>query len=258
MVPIPVYLKTDPAMPRPTDPEFFWVTRSGTYLCRNHPFFVSDTLATRRPNALADHRAFCRVNYPKLGVSALEYIVGFFDRVFDLHRSEAIVLLFWDLVNKRYRICGPDQKAKVWESQDGIRTPLDVTYGVPGPLPRNHLLVGDIHSHGNHSAYSSYTDRSDEIYRDGIHVVVGDITMEPPDFHLEMAIDGYRFEMEFGQFFCGYARRRRVVPETWLKHLEVKVTRPQKVKWTPARDSFRNRGGNYWAGENWETDWRGA
>ena len=42
MAPIPLYLKTDEQMPRPCDPEFYWVTRDGTFLCRNHPFFACD------------------------------------------------------------------------------------------------------------------------------------------------------------------------------------------------------------------------
>src|SRR5947199_337480 len=55
MAPIPLYLKTDEQMPRPADAEFYWLTRDGAFLCRNHPFFVSD-VPTRRPiKALAAH-----------------------------------------------------------------------------------------------------------------------------------------------------------------------------------------------------------
>ena len=55
---MPVYLKTSADMPRPSDPEFYWLTRDGPYLCRNHPFFETDVPAARGPRAkpLADAR----------------------------------------------------------------------------------------------------------------------------------------------------------------------------------------------------------
>jgi hypothetical protein len=221
-MPIPLYLKTDAQMPRPTDPEFYWLTRDGAFLCRNHPFFASDVPARRPVKALASHEPRCVVRYPKVRASTLEFIVGFFDRVYQLHRSESVVLLLWDMEKRRYRVCVPEQEASVWESYTGRRSPQDVRYTVP-PLPAGHLLVGDIHCHGNMAAFSSATDRADERYRDGIHGVVGRIEREPPEFHLELAIDGHHFELEMGQVFEGYAQRRRRVPRQWIDRVRVKV-----------------------------------
>src|SRR5262249_40817550 len=193
-MPIPLYLKTDAAMPRPTDPEFYWLTQDGAFLCRNHPFFTSD-VPTRRPiKALAAHEPRCVVRYPHVKASTLEFIVGFFGRVFEMHRSESVVLLLWNLDRQIYKVLVPEQAATVWRSWDGVCSPLDVRYTVP-VLPPRHLLVGDIHCHGNMAAYASSTDRHDERYRDGIHGIVGRIEEEPPEFHLELAIDGYRFAL---------------------------------------------------------------
>jgi hypothetical protein len=222
MAPIPLYLKTDAAMPRPTDPEFYLLTQNGTFLCRNHPFFTSD-VPTRRPvKALAPHAAKCEVRFPRVKASTLEFIVGFFSRVYELHRSEAVVLLLWDLDGRRYKVCVPDQEATVTRSWSGGWSPYDVRYAVPPPPPR-HLLVGDVHSHGNLAAFASLTDEMDERYRDGVHGVVGRIEREPPEFHLEMAIDGHRFELPEEQLFEGYRQRRRYVPRQWLDRVKVKV-----------------------------------
>jgi hypothetical protein len=213
-------------MPRPDDPEYYLVTRSGTYICRNHAFFASDVRTTRGPSSLQYHTERCWIRYPKLSRSALEFAVGFFDRVYQLHRSEAVVLLFWDLKRKRYKLWVPDQKPTVWESSGGYRSAMDVAYQVPVPLPVNHLLVGDIHSHADLGAYASQQDRDDEFYRDGVHVVVGRIDAgEPPDFHLEIAVDGQRFLLQSDQFLQGYRRRRRIVPQAWLDQVKVKVKR---------------------------------
>jgi hypothetical protein len=222
MSPIPLYLKTDDRMPRPVDAEFYWLTQDGPFLCRNHPFFASDVPARRPVRALAAHEPRCVVRYPKVRASTLEFIVGFFDRVYELHGSEAVVLLLWDLDRQRYRLLVPEQEATVWQGWGARRSPVDVRYTVP-PLPARHLLVGDVHCHGNLQAFTSSTDAADERYRDGVHGVVGRIEREPPEFHLELAIDGHRFALEPEQFFEGYGKRRRFVPRQWLDRVTVKV-----------------------------------
>jgi hypothetical protein len=222
---VPVYLKTDPDMPRPTDPEFYLIAREGTYFCRNHPFFESDTPSQRQPRALAEHRARCRVQYPKLPVSAVEFVVGFFHRIYQLHESEAIVLLYWDLRQERYRLYVPPQKPTVWLSSWNTRSPMDVAYRVPTDVPPHWLLVGDMHSHADLDAYASYVDKSDERHRDGIHIVVGRVQDDPPDFHQELAVDGSRFNLRFEHIMQGYRARRTIIPQAWLDRVEVVVKR---------------------------------
>jgi len=225
MPPIPVYLKTDEQMPRPADPEFYWLTQNGAFFCRNHPFFASDVPATRPVQPLAPHEPQCVVRYPKVRTLTLEYIVGFFDRVYQQHHSESVVLLLWDLANQRYRIWVPEQTATVVRGWGGRRSPLDVSYKLPVPLPPRHLLVGDLHCHGNMAAFSSATDRADERYRDGVHGIVGRIDREPPEFHLELSVDGHRFALEREQIFEGYEKRRHFVPRKWLEQVTVKAER---------------------------------
>lgn len=223
MFPIPLYLKTDANMQRPADPEFYWLTRNGAFLCRNHPFFTSDVPARRPIKALAAHDPRCIVHYPRVKASTLEFIVGFFGRVYELHRSEAVVLLLWDLEAQRYVVWVPEQEVSVYRSWGGWRSPMDVRYTVPRLLSPRHLLVGDIHCHGSMAAFASLTDEIDERYRDGIHGVVGRIQDEPPEFHLELAIGGYRFMLTMDQIFEGYRQRRRYVPRKWLEQVRVKV-----------------------------------
>ena len=92
-MPIPVFLKTAADMPRPDEPEFYWLTQNGAFLCRNHPFFTSDVPSTRPIRALAPHQAGVTVRYPKLKTSMVETIVGFFWRVYQQHSSESVELL---------------------------------------------------------------------------------------------------------------------------------------------------------------------
>jgi hypothetical protein len=196
------------------------------FLCRNEAFWESDVPTTRHPRGLAQHGAYCRPRFPPLGTAALEYVVGFFDHVYRVHQAESVVLLLWNALRSRYRLWVPQQETKVWESSSGIRAAVDVAYQIPVPLPAGHLLVGDIHCHCDFGAYSSGTDKYDEKYRDGVHVIVGHVEREPPEFHLELSVDGYRFALEFGHLFRGYRRRRRIVPQRWLEQIKVRVQRP--------------------------------
>jgi hypothetical protein len=226
---IPIYLKTTDDMPRPTDAEFYWLTRGGMFLCRNHMFFASDTPVHQMPRSLADHRPACCVTLPLLGVAALEYVVGFFDAVYTRHGAEAIVLLLWDLQRRRYRLCVPPQEAGVWQSHGGLPCAIDVKYEVPKVLPAHHLLVGDIHSHTDMNPSNSQVDNRDALYRDGVHAIIGRLDRDPPEFHLELSVDSFRYGLRFGHLFQGYTRRRAKVPEKWLRQVRVHVSRPARM-----------------------------
>ena len=242
MLPIPVYLKTDVDAPRPSDPEFYWVTQDGTFLCRNHPFFDSDVRTDRRLRALAPHAPLCRSKYPTLGRAALEYVVGFFERAFRKHGAEAIVLLYWDTRRQRYRLRVPKQEATVWESNSGRRTPMNVRYQTPLDVPPHELLVGDIHSHGDLSAYASHMDQHDELHRDGLHAVVGWVDRDVPDFYVDLAIDGTRFQFRPEHVFRGFRQARRFIPAVWMDQLQIVVQRPQKNSYG-ANHAYRSNNG---------------
>ena len=241
MTRIPLYLKTDNELPRFTDSEFYLLARNGLFFCRNHAFFESDVLCSKGPGWLLEHDEQCQFNFPKIKKTMLERIVGFFSRICEIHGSEAVVLLCWNRKEHQYRILVPDQEATVWESHGGLRSALDVRYTVPLVLPPGHLLVGDIHCHGTGAAYSSFTDRDDERYRTGFHVVVGRIEEEPPRFHLEFTVDGKRIPARFADLFEGYRRRRSGVPRKWLEKVHVQVKRSF---WTGVDDS-RSKGDPY-------------
>ncbi|MBW3596269.1 MAG: hypothetical protein KY475_03225, partial [Planctomycetes bacterium] len=177
----------------------------------------------------------------------LEYVVGFFRQVYDKHGSESIVLMLWDLEKQRYRIHVPQQTATVWESASGSRSAMDVVYDVPTDLPPKHIIAMSIHCHGDHAAYSSWTDESDEKYRDGIHAVVGRIDRRKPDFHQALAVDRERFDLDFDDVFEGFDRPRRDIPSRWMEQLAVKVKRPY---WMSSAENYNNtkKYGGYYGG----------
>lgn len=227
----PIYLKTSPEMDWPAeDKVFYLLSADGLFLCRNHAFFRSCVKAERFPGELAEQDTFLRLHYPKFPRRLLELIVGFFDRIGDLHGSEAGALLAWDTKKQRYRIIVPEQTATVSYSWKGNPFPIGLHYDMPTSLPAHWMLLGDIHSHVDEPAYASGTDKDDEEYRAGLHIVVGRIDREPPEFHIDAVVDRTRFKVPNHLVLEGYRKRRRGVPEEWIQRVTAESLASYRAK----------------------------
>ena len=217
----PVYVKRSEDMPWPTDKMFFLVTASGLFRCRNHEFFTSCIPSPGFPVDLAPQQAFLRLALSPIPRRVFELVVGFFNRIHDLYRSEAIVLLAWNRAAEQYEIIIPEQVAVVARSRHGDLWPVSVRYEAPPSTPDRPIVVS-IHCHGPHGAYASSTDVWDETYRTGLHIVVGRIELEPPDIHAQAVVDGMRFNVHENLILEGYNRRRPNVPREWIDQVLVR------------------------------------
>lgn len=219
----PIYLKTQPRMAWPDDTFFYVMTADGLFVCRNHKFFRSCVPAPRWPSALARQDTFLKVAYPKMPRAMIERIVGFFSEVADRHNSEAGVLLAWDEPAQRLHVVVPDQVATVSRNWYGDVFPIGLKYEWPTELPEGWVIIGDVHSHVDHWPNPSYIDDLDETHRAGVHVVVGRIRSEPPEFHIEAVVDGQRFILRPDQIMDDYRRRRDKIPRAWLEKVRIKT-----------------------------------
>jgi hypothetical protein len=116
---------------------------------------------------------------------------------------------------------------------NGYRYPIGVHYNPPTNLPAAWVIFGDIHCHVTYSAYASHTDKEDELHSAGLHIVVGRIDEDPPDFHVEAVVDGERFALALEDICEGYVERRMKVPERWLEQVEV-----EQYKWAARASGY--------------------
>ena len=219
----PLYLKLSHDMPWPEEEKVFYLlTGDGCFLCRNHAFFRSSVPAPRLPVELAPHAPHVKLSYPKLPQRDFERIAGFFDVIGRRHGAEAAVLLAWNTETQTVETLVPPQISIVGSSWNAEPYPIELHYQVP-KLPAHLLTIGDIHSHVDGAAYASHTDRHDETHRPGLHIVVGRIRDEPPQFHIEAVVDGARFEVDsVFSVVQGYKRRRaHEVPQSWIDRVTV-------------------------------------
>lgn len=227
----PVYLKTEEGEPRPTDPFFYYITKNGIFKCRNNQFFESDVECKTLPD-LVSHKSGLTLNFPIIPKELIERIVGFFSLIHKKQNSEAAIVLVWNTLSSEVEAICPQQEATVtesyvspWSGKEVKGSPIDVHYDIPD-LPPHLIVFGDVHSHVEMTAYSSFTDTSDEVHRPGIHAVVGRIDEEPPQFHIEACIDGMRFSIKNPDHVWEryHKRDEATVPQSWIDRVKLKTS----------------------------------
>lgn len=212
---VPIYLKNDKAeLKWPTHKLFYIFAGNGYFMCRNHPFYQSCVKVCEHGHPdLEDQEEFLDHSYPKLSQVMMEDIVGFFGAVEKEHGAEAYVLLGWDMVEKEVKMLVPEQEVSM----------ADAKYKLPN-YPDNWILIGDVHSHERMSAYASWQDEKDEAKRSGLHMIVGKVHQEPPEFHVDIVVDGARFKLKDPlSIIEGYKHRNMDIPDEWMKKVKRKT-----------------------------------
>ena len=220
----PILHKTDRNVPWPEGTSTaMLLARNGLWMCRRHAFFTSSVPARHWPAELHAHEASFELHHPKIPTGMFERIVGFFGFFADRHTAEAAVLLTWSKRDQSIDLVVPDQLATVGRTRGGECYPIGVHYQVPNDVGAHRTVIGDVHSHVFDAAYCSSRDQEDEVYRPGLHLVVGRLDRELPELHAEYVVDGMRFPVDPRHVVEGFERRDEVVPTHWIERVQVRV-----------------------------------
>lgn len=124
------------------------------------------------------------LDIPKLPSNLFASSVEFFYRVYEKHKSESIVLIFYNEEQKDFQMAVVEQVV--------TNTNIDYTkITLPG-----YIMLGTIHSHSNFGAFHSTVDQHDEKHFDGLHITVGNVDDEEPSITACIVINGSRFAVE--------------------------------------------------------------
>ena len=182
-------------------------------------------------------------------MQALQQAVGFFDWAYCERGAEAVLLLAWNERRRETEWLAPQQEATSYRNANGCVWAESVRYEFPNPLPEGLAIFGDCHSHCEMSAYSSAVDQQDEALFNGLHVVVGHIDREPPDWHVEVSVDGTRAAIDAKLVCEGYDSRDHRFPDEWRRRHTVRYTGHEpRVGREPATHS-----GGAWPADPYET-----
>ncbi len=134
-----------------------------------------------------------KMNIPKISTIKFLKIITFFRKVYELYKGEAIVLIYYNELSKKFKLYAPTQTV----------SSCSLDYSINN-IP-NYNLIGDIHSHGSLSAFHSGVDSHDEKEFDGLHITLGNINNSDLSFSISssIVINGSRFITEPGEYIQG-------------------------------------------------------
>lgn len=185
MLRLPVHLKQDNTTELPTDTTYYLVGKNGTFLHKNTGLIEALVKVESVP-VLHNVTSYAKMNIPKLPVGLMAQIVLFFREVYKLHKSEAIVLIYYSQEKKEFMIDSVPQEV----SSAGVR------YKFESKLGAGYQLVGSIHSHADFSAFHSGVDVHDEQDFDGLHITIGHNNHENFSLSSTIAVNNNRFVVE--------------------------------------------------------------
>ncbi len=168
----------------PEDDIYYIIAKEGVYLKKK--LGVMESLApVSKISILKSVNSMAKMHITPIPGKWIAKVMEFFKAVYTEHRSEAIVLLFYNAETGKHKIVPPMQKVA------GASCDYD-----KGITIENYAMIGTIHSHGSMSAFHSGTDDKDEEHFDGLHITLGDLNEENPSISASIVANGYRVMIE--------------------------------------------------------------
>jgi hypothetical protein len=200
------------------------VAKDGFFLERNTALFRTSCRVPSCPEGLEPHAEECVLKFGRIPQVLGRLMVSFFRAAYDLHGGEAVLILLYDPARRVFRWHCPRQTVRAYETWSRHwYASLEIEYEEPFEVPPGFVVLGDAHSHADHDAYASHLDKLEEMYKDGLHIVIGRVHRERVDFHVDFLMDGVRFPMEPDYVFAGTDfGDSKQAPAAWIDQIVVK------------------------------------
>jgi PRTRC genetic system protein A len=160
------------------------VAQGGVYL-KKDTGLITATVKVDSLSFLEELEASAEIKIPPLPLEIFVQAKLFFSAVYKEHRSESVVLLYFNEETKEYRLAAPNQTV----------SSAHLNYK-PDFSEAGFKLVGSIHSHADFSAFHSGTDHRDESNFDGLHITIGHVNGKNFSISTEVAVNNNRFKQK--------------------------------------------------------------
>jgi len=179
----------------PDDDIYYIVAKEGIFIKKK--LGIMDSVSpVKNISILKSVQATAKMNIEKIPSISIAKVSNFFRAVQKEHRSEAIVLLFYNEKTKKYKLFPPAQKV----------SPASIEYNRAVVID-GWTMIGDIHSHSSMSAFHSGTDQGDEESFDGLHITFGNMNSDLISISASIVSNGNRVIVK---------------PEEYMKGIELK------------------------------------
>ncbi len=219
--------KTNP----PKDDIYYIVGKNGIYLKKKLGIMESLIPIDKIPD-LQDVPCSAVIHIPKLPAILFAKVYEFFKAVYEEHKSEAVILLFYNQKTEKFKVVVPPQKVS------GAACDYNKGMTIKGMN-----MIGTIHSHANMSAFHSGTDDADEKVFDGLHITIGNIGDEYPSISTSVVANGFRQMYANTEYILGIEDINYKKPATtnaygytYLANFD--STKRVKIKVPPSKRTF--------------------
>jgi len=172
----------------------------------------------------------------------VDHVHAFFRAVNEKHKGEAVVLLLYHPVEKKWIVKIPPQDTRgmsvhydldkgdalIWIPTNGKEemTLIHNQREAPPEGIKDYRLFGSIHSHCDAGAFHSGTDDKDEFCFDGLHITLGHVGKNPPDMSCRWMLAGQWWKAEPSGCIA-FDHNAPKVDDRWME-------RVSEVKYAPA------------------------
>jgi len=181
-----VYLNNGDSIP--DEQACYIISKDGIYLKKNLGMIQSIT-KVNKISFLETMQEEAQLNIDPIPVTECAKMLKFFRDVCETYYgSEAIALLYYNQNKNNYKIVIPPQIV----SGGACDFKREISM-----VKEGYNLVGDIHTHGNGSAFHSGTDDTDEKTGvDGLHITFGHVGSDEISISTSITVNGKRFKIE--------------------------------------------------------------
>jgi PRTRC genetic system protein A len=183
----------DGSQEMPDDDILYIVSKEGVYLKKKLGIMESIT-PVKNISILKSIEMMATMHIKPIPGTLFAPVIDFFKKVYKEYYGEAIVLLFYNEEKRTYKIVPPAQKVSA----------AGVDYNRAMTL-EGYIMVGDIHSHANFSAFHSGVDDKDEESFDGLHITIGNNNDDEVSISTSIVSNGQRFIADTLDYVNGLA-----------------------------------------------------
>jgi PRTRC genetic system protein A len=175
----------------PDDDICYIVAKEGIFLKKR--LGIMESIApVKNISILQSVQSSAKMHIEKIPAISSAKILEFFKAVYDEHKAEAVVLMFYNEETKKYKFIVPPQKVS--------GAAVDYTKSIQVD---NFQMIGTIHSHANFSAFHSGTDSSDEKNFDGLHITFGHVNSDEISISASIVSNGFRVIIDPEEYMIG-------------------------------------------------------
>jgi PRTRC genetic system protein A len=210
----------------------YLLAANGLFLVQDTLLFRATTRITHQPQ-LKPTAPSLQMRFPRLPQQLLEEAYGFFLELYRRYESEGFAFILYSPDQATFSLAVPSQRLTYYDVPGhGPRMALGVHYDAI-ERPAGSLVLGDIHSHGRHCAYFSSTDNHDDLTRNGLHLVMGNLHQALPDLCVSFVTNCTRFSLSPTDVLEPF-HTPIAPPQCWLDQVTVEPVSAMPHVWAPS------------------------